>query len=550
MSDSVDVLIIGAGPSGAVAAHTLATRGFSVTCLEQGDWVNPGDFPGAKPEFELLTRRLWAWNPNLRARPQDYPINDSGSEIEAIMYNAVGGSSLLYGAHWMRLVPSDFRVRTLDGVGDDWPIGYEDLAPFYREVEAFIGVSGLDGDPAYPDWELPLPPLPMGRAGMHMAQAMNTLGWHWWPGANAIPSWPHRNLAQCLRWGVCERGCPAGAKASFDLAYWPHATQAGARLVTGARVAQITLDHRGLANGAEYVDSDGRHHFVAANAVIVAGNGVGTARLLLMSNEQRSEGLGNSSGLVGRNLMLHPNVGVFGLYDQELETWTGPAGQLMYSLEFYETEASRGFLRGAKWNLMPVPGVLSALEQFNDLPFEQRWGAELHEQSRYAGRVLGWYANVEDLPDESNRVTLDPQLTDSDGLPAPKLTYRMSDNTRRNCEFSLARMVEAHQAAGAAKTVVASGAAQSFASAGTASSEDYGVFAPGHLLGTARMGDDPATSVVDRFGRCHDVPNLYIADGSIMVTSGGMNPTATIAALSLRMARNLADTAARQPVPA
>ena len=277
---------------------------------------------------------------------------------------------------------------------------------------------------------------------------------------------------------------------------------------------------------------------------------MGTARLLLMSNEQRSEGLGNSSGLVGRNLMLHPNVGVFGLYDQELETWTGPAGQLMYSLEFYETEASRGFLRGAKWNLMPVPGVLSALEQFNDLPFEQRWGAELHEQSRYAGRVLGWYANVEDLPDESNRVTLDPQLTDSDGLPAPKLTYRMSDNTRRNCEFSLARMVEAHQAAGAAKTVVASGAAQSFASAGTASSEDYGVFAPGHLLGTARMGDDPATSVVDRFGRCHDVPNLYIADGSIMVTSGGMNPTATIAALSLRMARNLADTAARQPVPA
>jgi choline dehydrogenase-like flavoprotein len=549
-TDVVDAVIVGAGPAGSVCAHTLAARGFSVVCLEQGDWVNPGDFPGSKPEFELLTRSTWAWNPNRRGLPEDYPINDSDAEIEAIMYNGVGGSSLLYGAHWMRLLPSDFRVRSLDDAGDDWPISYEDLAPFYTEVEEFVGVSGLGGDPAYPDWELPLPPLPMGRAGVHMAKAMNALGWHWWPGSNAIPSWAFKNMAQCVRWGVCERGCPAGAKASFDLAYWPHATRAGARLVTRARVARITLDQHGLASGADYIDGDGNEHHIAANAVIVAANGVGTARLLLMSNDVRPDGLANSSGLVGKNLMLHPNVGAMGLYDEELETWNGPAGQLMYSLEFYETGADRDFVRGAKWNLMPVPGVLSALEQFQDLPFEERWGTSLHEQAAFAGRVVGWYANVEDLPEESNCVTLDPELTDSDGLPAPVVTYRMSDNTRRNAEFSLARIVEAHEAAGAAKIVVAKGAAQSFAAAGTASSEDYGVFAPGHLLGTARMGDDPATSVVDRFGRSHDVPNLYIADGSAMVTSGGVNPTATIAALSLRMAKKLADTASRQRIPA
>ena len=261
-TQDVDVLIVGAGPSGAVVAHTLALEGFSVLCLEQGDWVNPEDLPGVKPEFELLTRSTWAWDPNQRQAPADYPINVTEAEVHPINFNGVGGASIVYGAHWMRLMPSDFRVRTLDGIADDWPIGYADLDPFYSEVDAFLGVSGLGGDPAYPEHDFPMPPLPMGPAGLKMAHGMNRLGWHWWPGTNAIASWPHKHMAQCVRYGVCERGCPAGAKASFDLGYWPHATAAGAKLLTGARVARITTDGRGLATGAVWLDTEGGEHRV------------------------------------------------------------------------------------------------------------------------------------------------------------------------------------------------------------------------------------------------------------------------------------------------
>jgi choline dehydrogenase-like flavoprotein len=520
--ESADVVIVGAGPSGSVVAHTLASRGLSVICLEQGDWVNPTDLPGSKPEFELLTRTAWHWEPNVRGRREDYPLA-LDSDAPMSMFGAVGGSSVVYGAHWMRLLPSDFRLRTLDGVADDWPIRYEDVAPYYDRVDEFIGVSGLGGDPALPKMDFPMPPHPMGVGGVRMANAMNDLGWHWWPGTQAIPTSAYKNMGQCVRWGVCERGCPAGAKASFDLAYWPHATQAGAQLVTGARVSRITADSAGRADGVLWLDQDGVEHRVRANAVVVAANGVGTPRLLLMSE------LANSSGLVGKNLMIHPNRGVIGVYEDELEGWNGPAGQLLYSLEFYETDTTRGFVRGSKWNLMPMPGVLSALNLYRDLPFEQRWGAAAHSLSRHAGKMLMWYANIDDLPEESNRVTLDAELTDSSGLPAPHVRYRMSQNTLRNLEFSQERMIEAHLAAGAVETFVDP------------------LVPSGHLLGTARMGADPATSVVDPFGRSHDVPNLFIVDGSVMVTGGALNPTSTIASLALRTAEHLADTASEMP---
>jgi choline dehydrogenase-like flavoprotein len=534
MSTSVDVLIIGAGASGSVAAHTLASEGFSVVCLEQGDWINNGDMPGSKPEFELLTRKTWAWDPNQRQMDSDYPVNNDDAEVHPIMFNAVGGSSILYGGHWMRLLPSDFRLRSEEGICDDWPIGYKDLEPFYDEVDAFMGVSGLGGDPAQPAQEPPMPPLPLGPAGMRAAEGMNKLGWHWWPGTNAIPSWPFKHMAQCVRWGVCERGCPAGAKASFDIGYWPHATKAGAQLITGARVARISVDRQGLADGAIWLDRGGVEHRVDAKMVMVAANGVGTPRLLLMSDDRNPDGLANSSGLVGKNLMLHPNCAITGIYDEPLQSWNGPAGQLIYSLEFYESDAARGFHRGAKWNLMPIPGVLSVLDSFASLPFEQRWGPALHELSHHAGNVINWVANVEDLPEETNHVTLDPELRDGSGLPAPAITYRMSDNTKSSIRFALDRMSQAHEAAGAAHTFEV----------------PLWVDAPGHLLGTARMGEDPETSVVDSYGRSHDVPNLFIIDGSVMVTSGAMNPTATIAAIALRSATHVAANARDMQVAA
>jgi choline dehydrogenase-like flavoprotein len=534
-TEQVDVLIVGAGPSGAVAAHTMASRGFSVVCLEQGDWVSLNSYPGDKPEFELLIKKRWAHDPNVRGSAADYPLEVSDSDLSPVMFSAVGGSSIFYGAEWVRLLPSDFRVRTLDGLADDWPISYQDVWPYYDRVEAFIGVSGLGGDPAYPEMqEPPLPPAPLGPMGRRAAQGANDLGWHWWPGTNAIPTQDFKHMSRCVRWGVCEWGCPEGAKASFDLAYWPHAVQLGARLVTGARVREVTVDSAGLANGATWVDREGGEHHQPARFVILASNGIGTPRLLLNSRSaSHPDGLANSSGLVGRNLMLHPNCTVTGLYEDCLDSWLGPAGHLLYSLQFYETDENKGFPRGSKLHVLSYPGVLSVLDLYGDRPYGERWGRALHELAPGAGHALLWAANTEDLPDPDNRITLDPELTDADGVPAPKVHYRISDDTWRNLRFTVDRMREAHEASGAETTF------------GVELWRDQ----PGHLLGTARMGDDPATSVVDRWGRSHDVPNLAIVDGSVFVTSGAMNPTATIAALALRAADHLADEASNQKLP-
>lgn len=528
-NEHVDVLVIGAGPSGAVVSHTLATAGFSVRCLEQGDRVDPSDFPANHPEWELLCQSAWAHDPNVRRLPADYPLDVSDSDMSPIMFNAVGGSSLFYGAEWPRLLPSDFRVRTLDGVADDWPIRYEDLKPYHDEIDRFIGVAGLEGDPAYPaGLEYPLPPHPLGKTGRRAAESANELGWHWWPGTNAIASRKHQTLDRCARWGVCEWGCPEGAKASFDRIYLPQALGAGAQLTTGARVRRILTNARGQASGVEWIDRDGIEHLQSANAVVICANGIGTPRLLLNSaNSSHPDGLANSSGLVGRNLMLHPNCSVAGYYDDDLESWFGPAGQVVHSMEFYDTRQEHDFVRGSKFNAIPMPGPLNAVEAHRGGDFDDLWGDAFHDVIRLHGSGILWAANSEDLPEESNRVELDSVLVDADGIPAPKISYRISDNTRKILRFSVERLSELHQAGGASKTFAC----------------ELWVDQPGHLLGTARMGDDPTKSVVDAYGRCHDVENLYIADGSIFVTSGSANPTATITALALRVAKQLVETA-------
>ncbi|QIZ37782.1 GMC family oxidoreductase [Saccharopolyspora sp. ASAGF58] len=531
MADSAvaDVVVVGAGPSGAVVTHTLAERGLKVVCLEQGDWVNPTDFPANNAQWELQIQDQWAHDPNVRKLPSDYPVGVSDSDMHPVMFNAVGGSSIYYGAEWPRLLPSDFRVRTLDGVADDWPITYEDMVRYYDAVDRFIGVSGLDGDTAYPPGlEYPLPPHPLGKAGRKAAEAANKLGWHWWPGTNAIPSQKFKELAQCARWGTCEWGCPESSKASFDVAYWPHALRSGATLITGARVRHVETGANGRATGVVWLDRDGREHLQRANAVVLCANGIGTARTLLLSaSPAHPDGLANSSGLVGKNLMLHPNCSVTGYYDDDLESWRGPAGQLIHSLEFYDTRAEHDFVRGVKMHALPTPGPLNAVETQRELGYDAMWGKNFLDIASSHARGILWAANTEDLPDESNFVSLDPDLTDDSGIPAPAVHYRISENTRKLLKFAVARMEELHAAVDAKHTIAV----------------ELWVDQPGHLLGTARMGENPKTSVVNSFGQAHDVDNLFIADGSIFVTSGSANPTCTIAALALRVGQHIADTA-------
>jgi choline dehydrogenase-like flavoprotein len=423
-------------------------------------------------------------------------------------------------------MPSDFCVRTLDGVADDWPFSYEKLEPFYDQMDIDMGVSGLGGDPAYPPGKAPpLPPLPIGMIGMKAAAGMNKLGWHWWPAPNAIPSRPYGGRNQCVRRGTCLTGCPERAKASTDHTHWPDALQRGATLITGARVREITVNDQGLATGAIYIDRSGRERRQAAQVVILCANGVGTPRLLLLSKSARfPDGLANSSGLVGRNLMMHPYAAVTGSFDEPLESWLGPAGQTIQSMHWYETDAARGFVRGAKWQVMPSGGPLGMRAAYGGKPLEEAWGPNLHRSTKKVfGRSFEWGIIAEDLPEVSNQVVLDPSLTDSDGIPAPKIVYRNSENTHRMIAFHLARAREAMAAAGAASMTT------------TPLMRDCGW----HLMGTARMGTDPQRSVVDEWGQAHDVPNLFIYDGSVFVTSSGFNPTGTICAVALRAVQHL-----------
>jgi choline dehydrogenase-like flavoprotein len=524
--DVADVLVIGAGASGSVAVKELAEHGFSVVCLEQGDWTPPSSFAGDKPEWELLRQKDWHPNPNVRNGPADYPVDTSESDVNPLMYAAVGGSTILYAAHWTRFAPSDFRVRSLDGVADDWPFDYAEMQPYYERMDQAMGVSGLGDDPAYPPGKgFPLPPLPIGRFGRKAAEGMDALGWHWWPAPNSIASRQYGDRSPCVRYGACLTGCPQGAKGSTDLTHWPQALAAGAVLVTGARVREITVDAQGRATGAVWIDRNGGEHHQRADVVILAANGVGTARLLQLSRSSaHPDGLANSSGLVGKRLMMHPYGAVVGTYEDDLESWIGPSGQSIQSMQFYETDESRGFVRGAKWNVMPTGGPLGMRAGYGGRPVKESWGANFHRNVKAVmGRSFEWGIIAEDLPDETNQVVLDPELTDSDGIPAPKIVYTSSENTSALIDFHIARAVEAHEAAGAVSTSV------------TRLMRDCGW----HLLGTARMGEDPATSVVDQWGRAHDVPNLYIIDGSIFVTSAGVNPTATIMSLALRCVEHL-----------
>ncbi len=521
--DEPDALIIGAGASGAAVAWSLAEAGFKVVCLEQGDWVDPAGLPHYGDDWEL--RRLTDFNadPNVRQLRADYPVNDVGSTFTPLMFNAVGGSTIHWSAHFPRYHPSDFRVKSLDGVGDDWPLTYEELEPFYDLNDRMIGVSGLHGDPSQPPRSpRQTPPLPLGRLGETMARGFDTLGWHWWVSDSAIISQPYgENRRACNLCGPCDVGCPIGARSSADVTYWPLALRLGVELRTRCRVRQITVDEQGRARGALYYDPAGELREQRAPLLILAANGIGTPRLLLNSRSpQFPDGLANRSGLVGKNLMFHPFASVGGVFPAELDSYKGPIGTLMFSHEFYETDLRRGFVRGYGLQVVRQSGPLqTAMGGF--VAKRVPWGRDHHRvfDERFP-HIINLGVMGEDLPETINEVTLDPELADADGIPAPLVRYRLSDNSKRMMEHGVASAAEVLRAAGATEVLIENPLRPS----------------GWHLLGTCRMGDHPMGSVVDRHGRSHDVPNLFLIDGSLFVTSAAVNPTTTIQALALWVA--------------
>ncbi|MEM7077605.1 MAG: GMC family oxidoreductase [Pseudomonadota bacterium] len=521
--DIVDVLIIGAGASGAALAYSLAETRMRIVCLEQGGWMNPLEYPSSGRDWEARGWGDMAVSPNRRRLASDYPINDENSPIKIANFNAVGGGTILYAGHYPRFHPSDFRVKSLDGVADDWPLDYQTLEPFYDENDRLMGVSGLAGDPAYPPKQPPMPPVPLGRSGSRLAAGFNDLGWHWWPSDTTIATQQYDGRAQCINLGACLSGCAQGAKASTDITYWPHAIRAGVEVRTHCRVQEITLRDDGFADGVIYYDAQGQECEQKAEVVVLASNGVGTPRIMLNSKSERfPDGIANSSGLVGKNLMFHPYSMIRGIFEEELDGPRGP-GVCIWSQEFYETDAERGFLRGFTYEINRGTGPVNTA-MMGMMSGRIPWGADHHAAfDKLHNRVTGMVGICEDLPEEHNTVTLDPDLKDANGIPAPKIDYVLSDNSRRMLDFSVDRASEILRAAGAVDVY----------------SEAPISVGGWHLMGTARMGTDPERSVVNEWGRCHDVRNLFIVDGSIFVTSAGVNPTRTIQALALYVADNM-----------
>jgi choline dehydrogenase-like flavoprotein len=529
--ERADVLIIGSGAAGGMMAKTLAEAGLRVVCLDQGPWFPPSEKPHWGSDWEWQRATRWATEVNIRNLPNDYPVQTDSEHT--LMWNGVGGSTVIYTAVWPRFRPSDFRKGVEHGFAPDWPISYEDLAPFYDAADAMIGVGGYVGDPAIPPrGPFQTPPPAHDRFGERTGKAFDRLGWHRWPMPVAILSGDFDGRKGCNNCSACQSGCPTGAMYDVSLTLMPKALAAGAELIANARVEAIETGIDGRATGAVYIDRmSGVRHRQQADLVVLCGNGIGTPRTLLLSaNGRHPNGLANSSGQVGRNLMHHTAAMIEGWVDEPLGSHKGVINGAHICEEFAETDASRGFVNGFTMHIVRHNGAgYQAMGSHSAK--RAPWGAAHHDWFRkrfshgFGVLVLG-----DDLPQESNRVTLSDTIKDSSGLPAPHVEYNLHPNDEKLLRYGVDRATEVCRAAGAFDIQI-----NDFR-------ESDGRYRPPtwHLLGTARMGIDPSQSVVNQWHQTWDVPNLYIVDGSVMPTGAAVNPTSTISALALRAATHIA----------
>ena len=441
VQDKTDILIVGSGATGAIAARVLGQAGLSVICLEQAGWIDRNDHPHYHPDWQWRRKTQWNSDVNVRTpNSNDFKVNSDSSKV--LMWNGVGGSTNVYGALWPRYRPSDFRKGVEHGMQPDWPISYEDIAPFYDRADRLVGVSGLAGDRAMPDQaDYPTRPLPLLGPARRLAKAFDRLGWHWWPMPAGVISEDYEGRPACNGCGICG-GCPRGSMSMFGQSIWPKALEAGVELRTNARVLRILTGMDGRASGAVYKDRiTGGLREVSADIVIVAANGVGTPRLLLASDN-----LANSSGQVGRNLLHHTLVACEMWVDEPLAAHTGYVASVI-SREFAETDTSRGFVNGFNFNCVTTGG---AGEQADGYLSDARapWGVGHHQWfERHFGRGFCVFGIGDDLPNPDNRVSLSAAERDEDGVPVTELHYRPGENDRLMMRYMLERLTDIAKAA-------------------------------------------------------------------------------------------------------
>jgi choline dehydrogenase-like flavoprotein len=519
--DSTDVVVIGCGAGGGVVAKELGEAGLSVVVLEAGKRFNPADYPTHQADFEIAGARIFrAEDPGRDAYTWDGP-----ARVHYERAKGVGGSTLHYLGVSPRFHESDFRVHSEEGIADDWPISYAELEPYYTKVEYELGVSGLGGPQGNPfdpprSKPFPTPAHALNCASLAVKRGADKLGLHLVPSPLAIPTVSWQGRPACMGAGVCGLGCRIGAKSSIDVTYVRKAEATGrVQIRTESTAREITLTRDGKAKSVIHFDARGKEQEIFARAVVVAGNAVETPRLLLLSQSRHfPDGLANSSGLVGKYFMEHLAVFMNATFDERLNAWQGSSAGGMLQ-DFYATDRRNHFARG--WMIEVNNGAQWPVAVARRVG---GWGAQHKARmKRTFGHGVGLATVGEQLPDLRNQITLDPEVKDHLGLPAPRLTNEPHANDRRMLEKIPLRLREIFQAAGAAEI----------------SQAEYRPGWSAHYLGTCRMGRDPRTSVVDPWGRSHDVRNLFIADGSVFVTGAAVNPALTISALATRTAEGM-----------
>ena len=536
-SDVVDFVIVGSGAAGGIIAKELSTAGFSVVVLEQGPRLTETQFD--HDEFGTFMQNKHANDP--RTQPQTFratPQDKAQRQLALIYGKLVGGSNAHFTANVWRLHPNDFNeASTLGGVPGtalaDWPITYADLEPYYTKVDWEIGVSGAPGrfDPPRSKG-YPMPPLPVKSSGVLMDRAAQKLGLHSEPAPMAINSQYYNGRPACQHCGFCLFFmCEYRSKSTSMVAMLPLAEATGrCEIRPDSYVTRVEMGRDGRATGVSYFDRTKRLQMQRAKAVVLCANGAETPRLLLNSSTSAfPQGLANSSGAVGKHLMFNTYYGVNAQFEQPLNEHKSVQNTRIV-LDFYDTDPKRGFYGGggidARFGKYPITFALGGLP-----PGSPMWGdAYARGLAQQYTRSMFFGCHGTSLPLEANSVSLDPELKDAWGLPAMRVTYKDHPDDLKNAEFLTSKAMELAQAAGALNAWPEPIVPQTNSV---------------HLLGTCRMGNDPKSSVVDKFNRTHDVKNLFICDGSSLVTSTRGQPTMTIMALAFRAGENIAGFAKR-----
>ncbi len=534
----VDFIVIGSGAAGGIMAKQLSVAGFSVVVLEQGGWGKYGheqDYTkdewlnrNPSPEDRLMSNRVRQRNTFRRSdREEAGPGTHSYGCV-------VGGGTVTYGGSSWRHLPWEFNeastVGAIAGTGmADWPISYEELEPHYTQAEWEMGISGQRVDTPFVapmSKDYPVPPVPMKASGALFNVAAAKLGLTVVPGPLAIITQPYMGRSGCVNCGMCSGfGCHVRARSSSAVTVLPIAQATGrCEIRANSYVREISVDDSGRVRGVIYFDAQKQEVVQKAKAVVLSANAGESARLLLLSKSARfPDGLANSSGIVGRYLMLGGGASASGLFEHPLNDYKGVVSGTGI-VDYVPSDPKRGFYGGGRLTsrgyATPISYGLGGLQ-----PGAARWGAAYKQALREeANHKMTVSCFATQLPLETNRVDLDPDLKDDWGLPAMRITSTSHPDDIKNMEFFRQKSIEILQTAGATK-VWARPVSDSRGGA--------------HNRGTCRMGNDPKTSVVDKFHRAHDVPNLFIVDGSNLVTGGRNHPTMTVQALAFRAADHL-----------